>query len=536
MRIEDLITHLPDSSISEVSLSDAGAEVFTVSFLTLSSQEIRSDVLYFGDSTLLPHELPPQTTFNCVLFGSAGACECFEDRCVNLIELAADVDPFECHNAVQGLFIEERKQVAVTDRMLQAHFSNKGLQYLIEEAASAFGNPIVVVDTTFRYIAYHLAELEGQDSELARSLTDEVRSQTVVEEAITYIRNEGIDQQVAQAAGPLVCMNPILCAKTMTSAVTVRGICMAHIMMIEHDKPFQATDSACFEKLTGFVAQEMQKSELWSPTAGEMGSFFLSSLLNDRSPSEAVTFRRLKALNFHPKPTLEVICLHGPGEGLGQLDAEHIAGQLKPMLHHAIYTRFHRQLVVLVSRDEKTCLDPFTEHLLTELCSLNDLTCGISNPYERIVDTRSAYDQARRAVRYGNLDYNAFADRPLYRYHDYACQHAFEICDNKTNLLSLCHPALLDLRLHDEKHGGDLMDTLFCYLEVAGSTARASKLLNLHKNTLLYRLGRIRKILDVSLTSGEDLFLLQYSFHILIFLELYKPRISFDRTALRENQ
>ena len=49
---------------------------------------------------------------------------------------------------------------AVTDkvgRMLAAHFSNQGLGHLIDEAADALGNPIVVVDPSFHYLAWHIS-------------------------------------------------------------------------------------------------------------------------------------------------------------------------------------------------------------------------------------------------------------------------------------------------------------------------------------------------------------------------------------------
>ena len=61
------------------------------------------------------------------------------------------------------------------------------------------------------------------------------------------------------------------------------------------------------------------------------------------------------------------------------------------------------------------------------------------------------------------------------------------------------------------------MDTLFYYLQFAGSTTRAAKLLCLHKNTMLYRMGRIRELLGMDLTSGEDLFMLQTSFRALMY-------------------
>lgn len=532
MQLFDLLAYLPDEAVGKEELSDPEAEVYTVSFLTPEAAVLRDDVLYFGDTTLLASARLPET-YNIVLYGSGTHEHSFARKGSNVVELAANANPFECYNALQELFMESQAQTDTVRRMLLAHFSNKGLQYLIEEAASALGNPIVVVDTTYRYIAYHLGNLEGSDEPLSQVIGDEIRNESLVEEAIAYIHNEGIDQQLAHASGPLVRHNSMLGAKTMTEAVMVNGVCVAHVMMVEHARPFSHIDRICFGRLAGFVGQEMQKNEIWNPTTGELGAFFLASLLNDHSPSEAVTLRRLKTLNFHPKKYLQMLCLHAPGEGFGQLQAEQVAHQLQPLLHHAIYTRFHQQLVILISRDEEEGVGPFGYNLLREVTSLNGITCGISNTFEQIIQARAAYDQARSAVRYGERASSAINDHRVFRFCDYSYVHALDLVDRKTNLLSLCHPSLNTLRHYDAKHGGELMDTLFCYLQVAGSTTRAAKLLTLHKNTLLYRLNRIKQILGTDLSSGEELFQLQMSFRILLYLGLFVPRMIVEREDLR---
>ena len=240
----------------------------------------------------------------------------------------------------------------------------------------------------------------------------------------------------------------------------------------------------------------------------------------------------MKALNFHPKELLYVVCLHAPGEGLSQVQAEHVAGQLRPLLHHALYTRHHQQLVALLSRDADVGFSPKAEAKLREVAALNGLTVGVSNIFTSIVETRKAYEQARAAIRYGEQTSRAIDDGGLYRYCNYAYAHMMELAGRRTDLLSLCHPALITLMEYDEDHNSELMETLYCYPQVAGPTARAAELLTLHKNTMLYRLGRIRKQLGMDLASGEDLFMLQLSFKILVSLGMFTPRLRLTREQM----
>ena len=536
MRLDELLSRLPEESVASLSLADPACDIYNLSFLTNGACERpRGDVLYFTDSELLPKEIPNSRHFSCVIVDGSAAPETLTGQPnVNLCYLRQGANLFACYNYLQSAFLEDQQLMSVIRRLLVAHFSNQGLQYLIEEAATALGNPIVVVDPTYHYIAYHLGDLPEDASQLAHVMREEIANESVLDEAVAYIRDSHIDSEIARSKGPYEHHNDILGCNTMTLAVMVRGVCIAHVMMMERTHPFSDLDREAFVRLASFVAQEMQKSEVWGPTSGEMGSYFLENLLNDRSPSVAVTLRRMKALNFHPKELLYVVCLYAPGEGLSQVQAEYVAGQLRPVLHHALYTRHHQHLVALLSRDADVGFSPSAERKLREVAALNGLAVGVSNIFTSIVDTRKAYEQARAAIRYGDMASHAIDDGGLYRYSDYAYMHMLDITGRRTDLLSLCHPALLSLLEYDEKHNSELLETLFCYLQVAGSTARASELLNLHKNTMLYRLGRIRKQLGMDLTNGEDLFMLQMSFRILMNLGLFAPRLHLERERSSE--
>ena len=537
MKLEDLLARMDNAAIERSVLNDPDFEVSNVAFLTdWDAGNIRDDVIYFSKASLVPESIDEDEFFNCIIQAPNGGEHLEGSSNVNLIWLSEEANYFSLYNNIQTVFLEDRELTAATRKLLQAHFSNQGLQYLIEEAASILNNPIVVVDASYRYIANHVGLAPDDESPFAQTIRRELSNEMVLDEAIAYIRDSHIDAEIARQKGPFVRYDELLGLNTMTLAVMVRGICVAHILMVEYMRAFTDLDREVFIRLGDFVGQELQKSELWGPTTGEMGSYFLENLINDGSPSAAVTNRRLKALNFHPKPLLFVFCFHAPGEGLSQIQSERIAAQLSPVLHHSLYTRHHQQLVAIISRDLDEGISEHTEMKVRDVAALNGLTVGVSNSFRSLTDTRLAYQQARAAIRLGNFANDLIDDGGYYRYSDYSFQHMMSLAGRRTNLLHLCQPALINLLQYDETHGGELMDTLFCYLQVAGSTSRASQMLTLHKNTMLYRLGRIREVLGMSLSSGEELFNLQVGFRLLIHLGLFTPRMKLDRAALVEEK
>src|SRR5213080_3467537 len=87
----------------------------------------------------------------------------------------------------------------------------------------------------------------------------------------------------------------------------------------------------------------------------------------------------------------------------------------------------------------------------------------------------------------------AFSDLGLYRFL-YALQPLPELRDFRDQALA---------RLHGKDRGGVLLQTLGAYLATNGSPTDAADRLHLHRNTVLYRLGRLEDLLQVDLRDAE---------------------------------
>ncbi|QPP10231.1 PucR family transcriptional regulator [Streptomyces bathyalis] len=60
------------------------------------------------------------------------------------------------------------------------------------------------------------------------------------------------------------------------------------------------------------------------------------------------------------------------------------------------------------------------------------------------------------------------------------------------------------LRAHDRRRGTDYTATLAVYLDAFGDTATAARALNVHANTLRYRLGRVRELTGLDLADPHE--------------------------------
>lgn len=537
MELKELLSRLPEGSVATRKLRDPEVNIDNICFLTPATGLPHPNVLYFSDDVHLP-EGPIEDIFNVVLFGCQKVPRAIlENPSCNVVLLRLEFNPFTCYNEIQGLFLEDIQVTDIVRRMLTAHFSNNGLQYVIEEASRALGNPIVVVDSAYHYVARHVEGKLDPSRHLDQVLEQEFRYESVLEDGVAFIEHARITERCAQSAVPIVVYNDVLGANTMVTPSVVHGVTIAHTMMIERDHPFGDVDLECMARLGRFVAQEMQKTNLYTASRGQMDSYFLVNLLNDEQPSHAVTARRLSVLDFRPLPELYLAVFDPNHADVAPHDLDSIAMQLTGCLQNSIYATYEDALVVAFSREKGAGLGDYTEELLRKVADVNDLSIGVSNAFDDLTHIRSHYEQARAAIKAGRMVSVFLEDGQVYHYCDYAYVQMLDLTNTQYNLLNFVHPSLMRLARYDRDHGTELMDTLFIYLQNACNTQRAAKMLNLHKNTLLYRMGRIREILGCNLSAGEDQFMLQLSYRVLFFLDLFKSRISVSRNDFRtENE
>lgn len=79
----------------------------------------------------------------------------------------------------------------------------------------------------------------------------------------------------------------------------------------------------------------------------------------------------------------------------------------------------------------------------------------------------------------------------------------------------LCHEKLLLLRKMDQEHGTEYIKTLRTYLDQQQNAVRTAKELYIHRSTFLYRLDKIREVLESDLDDPEELLYLNLSLRLL---------------------
>jgi len=67
---------------------------------------------------------------------------------------------------------------------------------------------------------------------------------------------------------------------------------------------------------------------------------------------------------------------------------------------------------------------------------------------------------------------------------------------------------------YEKKREMDLIDTFIVYDNQNGNVSQAARVLNMHRQSLLYRLRKIETLTNLSLDNPDDIFLLSISIKV----------------------
>lgn len=139
----------------------------------------------------------------------------------------------------------------------------------------------------------------------------------------------------------------------------------------------------------------------------------------------------------------------------------------------------------------------------------NPLHIGIGTQIQDIHNIISSVKRATAALKYGiifNQDITRFQDMKQY-------QILFMVEDT-TLLDEFYHKKLKKIIEYDIKHNTELEKTLYYYIKHNGSIQKIADSLYAHRNTINYRITKIKEILDTDLSTQEELFQYSLAFYI----------------------
>ncbi len=129
-----------------------------------------------------------------------------------------------------------------------------------------------------------------------------------------------------------------------------------------------------------------------------------------------------------------------------------------------------------------------------------DVCCGVGRPAQGIDNLRQSFCEAESAV--GLCDELRTQSRATF-FGNSSLYGLLLSLNNPSELQRFCMTWLSELMAYDNDQHSELLETLGAYFGNNGNTALTAKELNIHRNTLAYRLNRIAEITCLDLDDAD---------------------------------
>ncbi len=182
---------------------------------------------------------------------------------------------------------------------------------------------------------------------------------------------------------------------------------------------------------------------------------------------------------------------------------------------HLLSTSYNENIVTLISNLSKT--DTSYSVLNSTIPSVLDtfskypLASSITTVFHNLNQISSFYHQALLTLKLG-LRNNP--EKSLYFFDEYVPLQIFLPATENYPLDTFLHPLLMDIDRYDKRNNTEYFKTLEAYILCGLNSSNASKELSIHKNTLHYRITRIKDLFDIDFSNTKLINILLCNFYL----------------------
>ena len=431
--------------------------------------------------------------------------------------VATSLSPAAVCSAVNRYLVGIREWDAEMSRLV---LSNCSTQQLIELSEKVLGKYIALSDALYARVATtpHFPPLD----DMSRAL---IETGTYPTSMIPTIERLAQDQHWhAQSKSHLDqggnAINPL---PNMSRIYRLGGNYAAHLVMVSPE-PIKPWQQFLFDLLADRVGTCLDR--FWQTTlpSRDKGAAFLSAIMNDSIHDPYDFKEKARLFDLPTEGVFEIAVIEGAEECGG---VAHIAHQIRTGLQacRTVITD-QRIYVLMVSAKRSSKRIATMEDELFEMVSRLKAKMGLSSRFDILEYCHMGRMEADVALEYGQKNFSKYlalqASEPyldcVFRFNRYfPCYLVDPYADTAEFLAKYAaSPNLVSrLRRADTENGTNDFGLLKVYLYFDCSVKKTADLLNMHRNTVVYRLNKIKTDYRIDLDNCDTRLFLHYLFGVL---------------------
>lgn len=415
-------------------------------------------------------------------------------------------DMYNIFNLAKDLIFESLQAERLLFKLSLMALEGKNIVSLINIAASLLGNALILVDTNTKILA-HSTIYEIADPLWVQNIENGYYSHEFIQKLHSSIElkvwnKKGSETQFITFPGDK--------QRKLVARITQENHLIGALIMIEHHTTIKRSHMLQLPQVGRILFDAFNKN----PSSGEVHESFYSTLLNNilDEPDVSKTIEIIPILENHFTETMHVIVARFVHPVENRYLKHIVNMKLKQIFPDGYSVRYKGYMAILVSKISQEDKDN-----LIKLSQLENIVIGISWPFINIVEFKKYFNQAVASVKYAQY----FTQKScVVDYTDFSYYDLLHNYKGKISLKNFCHPALKVLREYDNNNNTEFYITLRTYLDYNKKLQATAEALFIHRNSLIYRLNRIKQLTGIDLDCVSVIYSLIDSFRIEHFLNV----------------
>ncbi|MCL6573944.1 MAG: helix-turn-helix domain-containing protein [Bacillus sp. (in: Bacteria)] len=361
--------------------------------------------------------------------------------------------------------------------------------------------PITIEDANHRLLAY---STHDERTDPARIST--IIGRRVPEKVINQLWKEGTIPTLLKTNEPIrvESMSEIGLGNRVAISIWKQEEVLGFIWVLEIDKSLTNEDFGLLKKAADAAKNKLLQLQTRKNKKEEHSQEFFWKLLTGHLKVREEIFKHLYTLQITPPSSFAVLVFSFDGN-ITSIEEQYISYLLKTSQHLKImlYTIDCNQLILLVSANNID--QPFNElehfaktivYKMNERYGIKDIIPIYSSIYEDYQKIDKAYQETLTVLSIKEKFPNETRD--IFNYQKLGIYQLFDSIIEKRKTEEYENYSLTRLYKYDQNHNSNLINTLEVFLNKDNNINDSAKELNVHANTLTYRLKRITEIGEVN--------------------------------------
>ena len=435
-------------------------------------------------------------------------------KCGNntVLVFPSETDPNALSETCREYLETQAQVIEKSHRMMDAFLADSALQNTLDSAAVLIGNPLMAVDNSYRVVGTS-AEQAVEDLQWM----DSIRKGVCSYEFISQFNRVSEIETLKEGDTPVVAGCLVSPMRRCICKLYVDKKPVGYLLSIESEHPFSEVSVELLDVAGRFVskAMAMQAMELNRDIIHTAWDAVINAI-EGVPGSEASLEAHLKSAGLRSGSRYYLMLIALGKYRTGEDPIESIYQQVRAIFPLCVFSYYKQDAVVIVDFDgspEALCrlLEDHREGLAGR-----GLHVTVSDPFSRFADVRRCYCQAKRAQQ---IMESMGGTQAVCAYEQVRIPDMLLAPMDMKGAPLFIREKELALYHYDQENGTEYYCTLYSYILHSRRLQDVSDALHIHKNTVNYRVKRVKELFDFDLDDAQVRLGLFLSFQALTLME-----------------